>query len=136
MNKNGPQRMRMEDLLAQDEAVSSFQFKEFRMNLEESIKHLQERAHLVHKCALCSLGLFIACVVLTPVVALMERDWIQWTWSACGLAALFVTGVLAGIDFYKYRPVLKRKQRDVLWAAIDQLQHDVAELKARLTENS
>jgi Tfp pilus assembly protein PilE len=66
----------------------------------------------------------------------MAYDWMPWMWSGCGLAALFVTGVLAAIDYYKYQPALKRKQRDAVWAAIDQLQHDVAELRGALQEKS
>jgi len=99
------------------------------MNLEESIKRLEQRALLVHRSALCSLAIFIACVALAPLVPLVRHDWIRWIWSGFGLFALSMTAVLAGVDYYKYRPVLKRKQRDLLWATIDQLQHDVAELR-------
>jgi hypothetical protein len=53
-------------------------------------------------------------------------------WSGFGLVALFTTGVLAAIDHYKYRPALRRKQRDLLWTAIDELRLEVAELRRRL----
>ena len=122
----------VEKLLIQDEAVSQFQYEEFRMNLYQSIERLQHQARLVHRCALCSLAMFILCVVLTPLAAQATQDWIRWGWSGFGLVALFVTGVLAAVDFYRFQPALKRKQRDSVWAAIDQLQHDVAELKNEL----
>jgi hypothetical protein len=132
MSENCPQRTRVEDLLAQDEVVSSFQFEEFRMNLEESIKRLEDRARLVHRAALASLAIFIACVMSAPILTLTSEPWILRIWSGCGLVALLTTAVLAGIDHYKYRPTLKRKQRDLVWTAIDQLQLEVADLRKRL----
>ena len=110
MSETRPQRTRVEDVLAQDAVVSSFQFKEFRMNLEESIKRLEDRARLIYRAALGSLGIFIACVALAPLLTLISHDWIRWSWSGCGLAALFTTGVLTAIDHYKYRPALKRQK--------------------------
>ena len=132
MSENRPQRTRVEELLAQDAVVSSFDFREFRMNLEESIQRLEDRARLIHRAALVSLAIFIACVVLGPLFSLLGQPWILRIWSACGFVALFTTGVLAGIDHYKYRPALKRKQRELVWTAIDQLQLEVAELKKKL----
>lgn len=138
MNENHPHRARIEELLAQDTVVSSFQFKEFRMNLEESIKRLEQQARKIHRAALVSLGIFIACVAFGPLVIrvmddwILSHRWILWIWSGVGLVALFTTGVLAAIDHYKYRPALKRKQRDLVWTAIDQLQLEVADLKRKL----
>lgn len=132
MSDNRLRRTRVDDLLAQDAVVSSFQFKEFRMNLEESIKRLEQRARSVHRAALASLGIFIACAALGPLVTLASHNWIPFIWSGVGLVALFTTGVLAAIDHYKYRPALKRKQRDLVWTAIDQLQLEVADLKRKL----
>jgi hypothetical protein len=53
-------------------------------------------------------------------------------WFGCGLVAFFTTGVLAGIHLYKYRPALKRKRRDLVLTAIDQLRLEVAELRKKL----
>jgi hypothetical protein len=132
MSEDRPHRTRVDDLLAQDAVVSSFQFEEFRMNLEESIKRLEQRARFVHRAALASLGIFIACAALGPLATLLGQQWILVIWSGVGLVALFTTGVLAAIDHYKYGPALKRKQRDLVWTAIDQLQLEVADLKKKL----
>ena len=132
MSENRPRRTGVEELLEQDAVVRSFQFEEFRMNLEASTKRLESRARLIHRVALGSLAIFIACVALGPLMTLVSHDWIRWIWSGSGLVALFTTGTLAAIDHYKYRPALKRKQRDLVWTAIDQLRLEVAELRKKL----
>ena len=132
MSENHPQPTGVAGLLKLDVAVPSSNFSEFRMNLEETIKRLEDRARLIHRAALVSLAVFIICVVLGPLVASSCLLWILRIWSGCGLLALFTTGVLAGIDHYRYRPALKRKQRDLVWTAIDQLQLEVAELREQL----
>ena len=140
MSEKNPRQSAVEKLLQQDEVVSSFQFKEFRMSLEESIERLEDRARRVHWYAIISLGIFLACAVLGPVLfsylPVKEYNWSLMVWSGCGLVALFVTGVLAAVDHYKYRPALKREKRDLLWSAIDQLQHDVAKLSEQLKKGS
>jgi hypothetical protein len=132
VSENHPQPTTVEKLLEQDTVLSSFDFGRFRMNLEETIKRLEDRARLIHRAALVSLAIFIGCVVLGPLLASWHQLWILRIWSGCGLIALLTTGVLTGIDHYKYRPALKRKQRDSVWAAIDQLQLEVAELREKL----
>jgi hypothetical protein len=136
MSEIRPHRTRVEELLEQDGVVSSFPYGEFHMNLEASIKRLEKRAQVVHRCALCSLGIFIICVAFGLLVPFVAHNWIRWIWSGLGLVALFVTGMLAAIDFYKYQPLLKRKHRDEMWAAIDQLQYDVAQLRGQHKEKS
>jgi hypothetical protein len=132
MRKKRPQPTGVDKLLEQDAVVSSFDFAESRMNLEETIRRLEDQARLIHRAALVSLAIFIACVVSGPLLTSLSQPWILGVWSGCGLVALFTTGVLAGIDHYKYRPALKRKQRDLVWRAIDQLQLEVAEIREKL----
>lgn len=132
MNESRPHPTRIEELLEQDVVVSSFDFGEFHMKLDESIKRLEVRARLIHRAALVSLAIFIICVVTVPLVISLKHIWVLRVWSGCGLVALFTAFVFAAIDHYKYRPVLKRKERDSILAAIDQLQFEVTELKEKL----
>ena len=135
MSKNRPQQTRVEDLLSQDAAVSSFQFEEFRMSLEITIQRLEQRARAVRRASLWGLGIFVTCVLLIiPLVmfGLSENQWVRLVWSGCGLIAMFTTGVLTGIYSYRYRPALHRAKSDLQSTMMAQLQQQVAELSRRL----
>jgi len=135
VNENRPQQTGVENLLAQDTQVSTFQFEEFRMNLEASIQDLQQRAHTVRRASHWGLGIFVTCVLLTPVLevfGLFDHVWARRVWSGCGVLAMLATGVLAAIYTYRFQPALKRARSDLQSAEITQLQQQVAELSRQL----
>ena len=135
MTEKCPQEARVDAILAQDATVSSFQFEEFRMNLEVSIQRLEQRARTIRRASLWGLGILITCVVsVIPIemFGISRYEWVYPIWSGCGLVAMVSTGVLTCIYSYKYRPALKRKRCDLQSMMIAQLQQQVAELSSRL----
>ncbi len=135
MNDDRPYQSRLEDLLSQDADVSSFQFDEFRANLEESIMNLEQRARIIRRATLWALAIFIICVVLLPLAGLSgisNYEWVRWVICGSCLVAMFTTGVLAGIYQYKYAPILARTKADLTSTMIAQLQQQVADLSRKL----
>ena len=136
MSENHPHRARVEGLLSQDAAVSSFQFEEFRLNLESSIEDLKKRARAIRRASLWGLGIFITCVVSViplEMLGLFEKyQWVPFVWSGCGLVAMFTTGVLAGIYQYRFRPALDRAKDELQSTMFAQIQQQVAELSHKL----
>jgi len=129
MNEHRISPAQLNQLVDQDPVVSSFNYPEFRMNLEQSIQQLRDRAARTHRAALVSLACFLLVVVTGPFIAQLENVWLLRIWSGCGVFCLVTTGILAAIDHYKYRPVLKQKQNDLIWLAIEQLRLQVAEIR-------
>ena len=136
MNKNRRQSMNIEDLVAQDAEVRSFNFEEFRMKLESSIQDLERYARIVNRALWWTFGVFLTCALLVvPLEAsgIFDRyGWLRLVWLGVGQVALLVTIVLAVIYSYRYRPALKRAKNDLQSAMIAQLQQQVAELSRKL----
>ena len=136
MSENHPHHARVEALLSQDTVVSSFQFEEFRVNLESSIEDLKRRARAMRRASLWGLGIFLTCCVLViplEMIGLFEKyQWARIVWSGCGLVAMFTTGVLAGIYQYRFEPALERAKDELQSTMFAQLQQQVAELSHKL----
>lgn len=136
MSENHSHRARVEALLSQDTVVSSFQFEEFRENLESSIEDLKRRACAIRRASQWGLGIFLTWGVLVlPLEMFGLFDDYQWTrivWKGCGLIAMFTTGVLAGIYQYKFQPALDRAKDELQSTMFAQLQQQVAELSHKL----
>ena len=109
MNNEQRQPARVDALVSQDEAVSSFNFEEFRMKLEASIQQLEGTARTVRRATLGGLGIFLLSVVSGPLIqasGFADRQWVWFAWSASGVIAMFTTGVLAAVYQYRYAPAL------------------------------
>jgi hypothetical protein len=135
MKENRPEQTRIEDLLSQDAVVSSFEFDEFRQNLEESLHRLEERARVIRRASLWGLGIFLACIasiIPLEMLGLTKYEWVAFVWSGCGTVAMFATGVLAGIYQYKYQPALNRAKSELQSTMFAQLQQQVAEISRKL----
>jgi hypothetical protein len=138
VSDNSTHRLGFEDLVAQDTKVASFHFEDFRMNLEQSVERLEQRARFVRRASQWGLGVLIFCVLAVIPLQLFglgqpgKYEWILPVWSACGLVAMLATGVLSGVYSYRYRPALKRARSEMQLSTIDNLQQQISELKERL----
>jgi hypothetical protein len=134
VSENRPQRSRIDDLLAQDPAVSSFQFEEFRVNLEASIRRLEQRARAIRRASLCGLGLIIACIVSVVPLEMLgpEKAWVPRLVFGFGVFVMFVTGVLTWLYQYRYQPALGRLRGDLQSTMFAQIQQQIAELNQKL----
>ncbi len=135
MNESESQPTRLNALLVQDEAVSSFNFMEFRMKLEASIRQLERRARAVRRATLLVLGVFLFCVLLGPLMQVLgfaEHQGLRFIWSGTGVIMMFTTGVLAAIYQYRYAPALTRAKSDLTSTTIAELQQQVADLSRKV----
>ena len=131
MNERQSQPARVGALLSQDRAVSSFNFEEFRVKLVASIRQLEGTARNIRRAQLCSLGVFIFCVVSVFLMQVSEIElprWVRLVVGASGVTAMFTTGVLAAIYQYRYAPALTRAKGDLTSTMIAELQQQVANL--------
>jgi len=115
--------------------VSSFNFEEFRMKLEASIRQLEGRARTVRRATLWGLGIFLLCVVSGPLMQVSgfaDRHWVLLVWGASGVIAMFTTGVLAAVYQYRYAPALTRARSDLTSTMIAELQQQVADLSRKV----
>ena len=115
MNDHDQQQKRIDALLAHDPAVSSFQFEEFHVRLEASIKRLEQRALTLNRASFWGLGVIVACVLSTPLLKVSglfdDYEWVRFIWTGCGVLALITTGVLTTIYTYKYRPAIGSSEK-------------------------
>jgi hypothetical protein len=135
MNKREWQPARVDALVSQDEAVSSFNFEEFRMKLESAIRQLEGTARTIRRATLWGLGIFLLCVVSGPLLQVSgfaEHQWLWFVWSAFGVTAMFTTGVLAAVYQYRYAPALTRARSDLTSTMIADLQHKIADLNRQV----
>jgi uncharacterized membrane protein YqjE len=135
MNKRQQHPARADALVSQDEAVSSFNFEEFRMKLEASIQQLEGRARTIRRATLWGLGIFLFCVVSVPMMQVSElavHHWVRLVWGITGVVAMLTTGVLAAIYQYRYAPALTRARSDLTSTMIAELQQQVADLSRKV----
>ena|SRR6187399_2988610 len=133
MNKNQPARV--DALISQDESVSSFNFEQFRMKLEASIRQIEDRARTIRRAQWWGLGVFILCVasrVLMQVSEFAEPSWVGLAWGVSGVVALFTTGILAAIYQYRYAPALSRAKSDLTSTMIAELKQQVTDLSRKV----
>jgi hypothetical protein len=130
---------RIDELLAQDAALATFPFDEFRRKLEQSVRELEGRARRNHRAALLGVSVFIACAVaLVPLkmLGLLENRVLALLVAGTGVVAMLVTGLLGAIYQYRYQPALQRSQSELQSAMIAQLQQQVAELRTKVAGES
>ena len=120
MNESESQPTRLNALLVQDEAISSFSFEEFRMKLEASIRRLERRARAVRRATWLVLGVFLFCVVLGPLMQVLgfaehqgvrpgskvyvERHWRDYDVHNWRTRCQLPISICACIDARKKRP--------------------------------
>lgn len=133
MSNNDLKRERIESLLARDDAMTSFQFDEFRMNLATAVQEIERRGRRFRRASLWGLAITIACMAsILPLEMLKlpaSHPWIPTLWRGSVTMATIVTGILAGINQYKYQPAANQARSDLQMAMFAQLQQQVAELQ-------
>jgi hypothetical protein len=135
MNKGQGQPARVDALISQDEVVSSFNFEEFRMKLEASIRQLEGTARTIRRATLWGLGIFLLCVVSAPLIQVSgfaDHQWLWFVWSAFGVSVMFTTGILAAVYQYRYAPALSRARNDLTSTMLAELQQQVADLSRQV----
>jgi hypothetical protein len=139
MTNNPPQHTRVENLLAQDTAITTFHFEEFRMQLESSIKRLERRADFLNRASWYGAAVLVAIIVsVLPMeyFKLFTMEWVRMIWAGFGQVVLFTTAVMAGLFQYRYKPALERAKSDLQMSLFAQLQAQVAELSRKLDKQS
>jgi hypothetical protein len=110
----------------------SFNFEEFRMTLEATIRQLEERARTIRRAQWWGLGIFLFCYVSG---VLMQGSgfavWVRLIFFACGVIAMIATVVLAAVYQYRYAPALTRAKSDLTTTMIAELQQQVADLSGK-----
>ena len=100
----------VESLLSQDEVVSSFQFEEFRVNLENSISALEQKERWFSNASKYCLA---AWVLFIPIFFLLGQkadgleygSYLLWTVSVAANLCLLASLVFGLIHWSRYRPV-------------------------------
>jgi hypothetical protein len=132
MSETRSQPAPVDALLSQDEAVSAFNFEQFRTKLEASIRQLEGRARAIRRAQFVGLGIFLFCLasaLLMQVLEFPQPRWFRLFLGTVGVTAMLTTGLLAAIYQYRYAPVLNRVKGDLTSTTIAQLQQQVADLR-------
>ncbi|HBN77970.1 hypothetical protein [Rubinisphaera italica] len=135
MADDRPQKINRDNLLAQDAENQSFNYEEFRMNLQQNIQQLEQRGRSYQHAMYWCMGIFASCfpaVLVIEAFQLTRIFWVPPLWSGIGIVSLLAAIWFSGIYSYKYRPALKKARHDMLWTMIAQLQSQVAEIQSRL----
>lgn len=134
-------RERVERLLSQDEGVESFQFEEFRMNLEKSINELERKEQFYSKAAKYCLIAYVLLIVPFVLASQManETEYGMYILRAVMITAnllLFASMVFASVHWTRYRPALRKAKEDLQLSVMADLQWQVAELSRKLGEKN
>ena len=138
MNNPESRKSLVEGLVAQDAGISETQLKEFRMNLEQSLESLEQKAHASRRATLRAVAAVVVCYIfgfaleMTQGFSPLPINIIAPIWSLCSFAALITTGVVVVRYWSKHRPALERGRTDLQIAMFGELQRQVSELSQRL----
>ncbi len=129
-------------LIEQDVGISQSQLKEFRMNLELSLKTLEDNAEWSHRNtvrAVIWMMIFYACgfvlnminhgpgIGLSPAIAII---WMLGTWIAT-----ITAGILVIRHWSIHAPALQRGRTDLQIALFNELQQEVSELNDKIDQS-
>lgn len=130
---------RVEDLLSQDEVVNSFQFEEFRMNLEKSISDLERKEQFYRKASKYTAFGWI--LLLVPVMLAVQMAntteygmYVVWAIMVPANLLLFAAMYFSSVHWTKYRPALRKAKDDLQLSVMADIQRQVAELSRRMDE--
>lgn len=138
MNNPESRKSLVEGLVAQDAGISETQLKEFRMNLEQSLESLEQKANSSRRATIRAIGAVVVCYIfglalnsvqhVTPLPhAVIGPLWIFCTWGSLITSAVLVTRYWS-----RHRPALERGRTDLQIAMFGELQRQVSELSQRL----
>ena len=131
---------RVKNLLAQDPEINNTQLKEIQMQLNQSIKLLEEKSTRIRRHILIALAVFLTALVTCQILVVLWQD------AAPSRAAAFdrliiylpliVTTLAAALSgiwavalyVFKYAPQLNRARFDVQTSMMLELQQQVKQL--------
>ena len=131
----------VESLLSQDEVVSSFQFEEFRVNLENSISALEQKERWFSNA---SKYCIIAWVLFIPIFFVVGQTaekldygiYLLWAVAAIGNLLLLASLIFGVIHWSKYRPKLSKAKDELQVSVLADIQRQITELSRRLDEQN
>lgn len=138
MAETGPTKQQQDALLAQDAGLSDTQFKEFRMQLEQSLHALEQRARSSQRATIRAAGAVVLCWIagfimnmgqgFSPLpVNIVGPIWVACTWISLICVAVF------GVRYWtQHRPALERGRIDLQIAMFNELQRQMTRLADRI----
>ena len=130
----------VEKLLAQDPEINDTQLKEFRMQLEQSLDSLEEKAKNTRRRILIALAVYLAGMIICWFFVVLWQDaapnaeagfvraLTYWPFAITALAAA-LTGIwLVALYVFKYAPQVNRSRFDVQTSMMLELQQQIKQL--------
>ncbi len=124
----------VESLLACDADLTTFNFEEFRMNLESSIRKIESTANAISRVQWWGLSIFLASVLFCIFIQWSELLGSKWFFFGCvvGGSAMILTASLAAVYQYYYAPRLMHAKTGLTSTMIKELQLQVAEINRKV----
>jgi hypothetical protein len=140
MPKPDLHQLRVGSLLAQDPEINDTQLKEFRMQLDQSLKSCEQKSKRTRRWILIALAAYLAGMVVCwflrvlwhnaapNAVAGLVRGLVYWPLIIAALAAALSGIWLVALYVFKYLPQVSRARFDVQTSMMLELQQQVKEL--------
>lgn len=138
-HQNRPHPNHVDDLLRQDAGLTEDLLRRERMQLQENLKAMEERARKVRRASWIGAGMTIAtCLAVLPMEAfqLSRIPWVPVVWAIVGNLSLITTGILLTLYWHKYRPAIDRQRSDIQMSVLAEIQRQVAELRAEVARQN
>ena len=132
--------LRVKKLLAQDPEINDAKLEEFRMQLDQSIKSLEQKSKRTRRRILIALAAYLVAMVICVFLMLLWRDGaptadagiirglVYWPFAITVWAAA-LTGIwLIALYVFKYAPELNRARFDVQTSMMLELQQQMKQL--------
>lgn len=138
MADTGPTRRQQEALIAQDAGLSNTQLKEFRMQLEQSLHALEQKARSSQRATIRAIGAVVLCWIAGLLLnmgqgfAPLPNHIVGPIWVACTWASLICVAVFGVRYWTQHRPALERGRIDLQIAMFQELQRQMTKLADRL----
>jgi hypothetical protein len=134
MAESGPTKQQQDSLLAQDAGISDSQLKEFRMQLEQSLHALEQKARSSQRATIRAAGALVLCWIASFILNMGQLPvhvvgpiWVTCTWASLICLAVF------GVRYWtQHRPALERGRIDLQIAMFNELQQQLARLAERI----
>lgn len=138
MTEPGPTRRQQDVLIAQDTGISDTQLKEFRMQLEQSLTALEQKARSSQRATIRAIVAVILCSIAAVILNMgqgyspLPHHIVGPIWVLCTWTSLITAGVLIVRYWTQHRPALERGRTDLQIAMFNELQQQMAKLAQRL----
>lgn len=141
MSERAPLVNPVDRLIAADPGIVETRLQEFRMNLEQSLESLEQKARSSRTNIVRAIVALVLCAafayVLNTIEGLGQRlhpalgmIWVLATW-----ASLISAIVIIGRYWHTYRPALERGRTDLQIAMFGELQRQIGDLNRRLEKS-